>query len=231
METLAILAAAGQGQRMGAERPKAFLDLAGESLLVRAAGAFERAPSVDGIVAVVPEAELELARKQLGALSKLVGVVRGGERRQDSVLEGLKQAPAGFDGVVLVHDAARALVDVDVIERVVKAARENGAALPVVSLADTVKRVRRDRVVETVDRSELRAAQTPQGFRFALLARACEEVCRRGLTVTDEASAVERLGEVVTTVPGSERNRKITTPEDLAWAGWALTRRSGGDLA
>ena len=117
METLAILAAAGRGQRMGAERPKAFLELAGESLLVRAARAFEGAPSVDGIVAVVPEAELGLARKMLGGLSKLVGVVRGGARRQDSVLEGLKQAPAGFDGVVLVHDAARALVDVEVIER------------------------------------------------------------------------------------------------------------------
>ena len=231
METLAILAAAGRGQRMGAERPKAFLDLVGEPLLVRAARAFERAPSVDGIVAVVPEAELELAREKLGALSKLVGVVRGGPRRQDSVLEGLKQAPAGFDGVVLVHDAARALVDVDVIERVVKAARENGAALPVVSLPDTVKRVRGKRVVETVDRSELAAAQTPQGFRLALLARAYEEVGRLGLTVTDEATAVERLGEVVTTVLGSERYRKITTPEDLAWAGWSLTRRSGGEPA
>ncbi len=213
---------------MGAERPKAFLDLAGEPLLVRAAGAFERAPSVDGIVAVVPEAELELARKSLGALSKLVGVVRGGARRQDSVLAGLERAPGGFDGVVLVHDAARALVDVDVIERVVKAARENGAALPVVSLPDTVKRVRGERVVETVDRSELGVAQTPQGFRVALLVRAYEEVRRQGVTVTDEAMAVERLGEVVTTVPGSERYRKITTPEDLAWAEWALTRRSGG---
>jgi 2-C-methyl-D-erythritol 4-phosphate cytidylyltransferase len=231
METLAILAAAGQGQRMGADRPKAFLDLAGESLLVRAARAFERAPSVDGIVAVVPEAELERAGRMLGGLSKLVGVVPGGPRRQDSVIEGLGQAPAGFDGVVLVHDVARALVDVEVIERVVEAARENGAALPVVSLADTVKRVRRDRVVETVDRSELGAAQTPQGFRFALLARACEEVRRQGLTVTDEASAVERLGETVTTVPGSERYRKITTPEDLAWAGWALTRHPEGEPA
>ena len=142
----------------------------------------------------------------------------GGARRQDSVLAGLKQAPAGFDGVVLVHDAARPFADVATIEAVARAAAEHGAALPVLPLVDTVKRVRDGRVVETLDRSELGAAQTPQGFRLPLLTRAYEAAFRDRVTVTDEAMAVERLGAPVVAVPGSARNRKLTTPEDLAWA-------------
>jgi 2-C-methyl-D-erythritol 4-phosphate cytidylyltransferase len=218
MRALAILVAAGRGERMGSERPKAFLDLAGEPLLLRAARAFDAAPSVGQLVAVVPAAEREAARALLEPIRKLLAVVPGGERRQDSVLEGMKQAPAGFDGVVLVHDAARPLVDVALVERVVREAAACGAALPVLPLADTVKRVRDGSVVETLDRGELAAAQTPQGFRFPLLAEAYEAAFRDRLTLTDEAMAVERIGATVRAVPGSPRNRKLTTPEDLAWA-------------
>lgn len=218
METLAILVAAGRGTRMGAERPKAFLSLAGESLLVRSVRALGAAPSVDEIVAVVPQEQREEATAMLRGLPKVRAVVAGGERRQDSVRKGLEQAPKDFDGVVLVHDAARPLVEVEVIEAVVAAAREHGAALPVLPVSDTVKKVRDGRVVETLDRSQLAGAQTPQGFEFSLLTRAYENALRERLTLTDEAMAVERLGEPVVTVAGSARNRKITTPEDLAWA-------------
>jgi 2-C-methyl-D-erythritol 4-phosphate cytidylyltransferase len=218
MQSLVILVAAGRGERMGAGRPKAFLELAGQPLVVRAARVFDEAPSVSGIIAVVPEAEVEAARVLLAPVRKLVAVVPGGERRQDSVLEGLRQAPAGFDGVVLVHDAARPLVDVALVEAVAGAAAGAGAALPVVPVVDTVKRVRDGLVVETLDREDLGAAQTPQGFRLPLLLEAYEAAARDGLTVTDEAMAVERLGAPVRAVPGSPRNRKITTPEDLAWA-------------
>jgi 2-C-methyl-D-erythritol 4-phosphate cytidylyltransferase len=218
MQALAILVAAGRGERMGAGRPKAFRDLAGEPLLLKAARVFERAPSVGAIVAVVPSDEVEAARDLLAPLQKLRAVVAGGSRRQDSVLEGLKRAPEGFDGVVLVHDAARPFVEVPLVEAVLRAAAESGAALPVLGLVDTVKRVRDGRVVETLDRSELGAAQTPQGFRFRVLVEAYEAAFRDGITLTDEAMAVERLGVRVTAVPGSARNRKITTPEDLAWA-------------
>lgn len=218
MQALAILVAAGRGERMGAGRPKAFLSLAGQPLLLKAALAFERAASVDAIVAVVPPEEVDAAREMLAPLRKMRAVVGGGDRRQDSVLEGLKQAPEGFDGVVLVHDAARPLVEVPLIDAVARAAIEGGAALPVLGLVDTVKRVRDGRVVETLDRAELGAAQTPQGFRFPLLVRAYEEAFRDRVTLTDEAMAVERLGARVMAVPGSARNRKITTPEDLAWA-------------
>jgi len=218
MQAFAILVAAGRGERMGTDRPKAFLDLAGQPLLVRAARAFEAAPSVEGIVAVVPQDDVETARGLLAPVKKLAGVAAGGSRRQDSVLEGLRLVPADFDGVVLVHDAARPLVDVPLIEAVTRAAAETGAALPVLAVVDTVKRVRDGCVVETLDREELAAAQTPQGFRFPLLVDAYEAAFRDRLTLTDESMAVERLGTPVRAVAGSPRNRKITTPADLAWA-------------
>jgi 2-C-methyl-D-erythritol 4-phosphate cytidylyltransferase len=218
MPAVAILVAAGRGQRMGRDRPKAFLPLAGQPLLLRSARAFDAAPSVEAIVAVVPEDQVEAARELLGSLAKPVAVVPGGPRRQDSVLEGLKGLPSGFGGVVLVHDAARPLVDVELIEAVCGAAEETGAALPVLALADTVKRVRDGRVVETLDRNELAAAQTPQGFRLAVLVSAYEAAFRDRLILTDEAMAVERLGAPVRAVAGSPVNRKITTPEDLQWA-------------
>lgn len=218
MQALAIIVAAGRGERMGAGRPKAFVELAGEPLLLRAARAFDAAPPVTDIVAVVPQSEVAPARALLAPLAKLRSVVAGGERRQDSVREGLRQVPDGFAGVVLVHDAARPLVEVALIESVVAAAAEVGAALPVLPLVDTVKRVREGRIVETLDREELAAAQTPQGFRLPVLTAAYERAYREELTVTDEAMAVERLGQTVAAVPGSAENRKLTTPDDLAWA-------------
>ena len=112
---------------MRADRPKAFLDLCGQPLLLRAALAFEEAPSVERLVAVVPEDQVATARGILSSLKKNLVVVPGGPRRQDSVLEGLKQAPESFEGVVLVHDAARPLVDVRLIEEVARAAAEVGA--------------------------------------------------------------------------------------------------------
>src|SRR5258708_24032444 len=132
MQTLAVLVAAGRGERMGGTRPKAFMAVGGEPMLLRAARTFDAAPVVDGIVAVVPEDERHAADEMLRALPKLTAIVAGGARRQDPVLEGLKPAPSGFDGVVLVHDAARVFVTVAVIEAVAAAARRSGDAVPVV---------------------------------------------------------------------------------------------------
>jgi len=218
MKALAILVAAGRGERMGADRPKAFVPLAGQPMLLHAARAFDAAPSVDGIVVVVPADRIDAAREMLVGVHAVREVVAGGERRQDSVRRGLEALPPSFDGMVLVHDVARALVEVELIEAVLRAAEEHDAALPVLGLVDTVKRLRDDRVVETLDRDELGAAQTPQGFRLALLRRAYDRAYRDDVVLTDEAMAVERLGEPVIAVPGSARNRKLTTPEDLAWA-------------
>src|SRR5262245_7867970 len=138
MNAIAIIVAAGRGERLGAARPKAFVELGGQPLLLRAALVFDAAPSVGAVVAVVPAPEVEAARSVLAPVRKLRAVVAGGSRRQDSVLEGLKQAPDGYDGLVLVHDAARPLLDVPLVESVVRAAREEGAALPVLGLVDTV---------------------------------------------------------------------------------------------
>ena len=203
---------------MGAGRAKAFLPLAGRALLLRAAEAFESAPEVEAIVAVVPADEQRAARDLLAPLRKVTAVVAGGATRQDSVRAGLEALPSAFDGIVLVHDAARALIEPALIASVVRAAAETGAAIPVLPLVDTIKRVRDGVVGETLDRSELAAAQTPQGVRRALLQEALDEAARKGITVTDEAMAVEHLGRRVAAVVGSPRNLKITTPHDLRWA-------------
>ena len=226
MKALVILVAAGRGERMGADQPKAFVPVAGQPMLLLAARAFDAAPSLDGIVAVVPADRIADAREILGGLRALRDVVPGGESRQDYVQRGLEALPPGFDGVVLVHDAARPLVEVELIESVIRATIEHDAAIPVLGLVDTVKRLRDDRVVETLDRSELGAAQTPQGFRVALLRRAYDKAFRDDVVLTDEAMALERLGEPVVAVKGSARNRKLTTPEDLAWAD-SLLRSEG----
>jgi 2-C-methyl-D-erythritol 4-phosphate cytidylyltransferase / 2-C-methyl-D-erythritol 2,4-cyclodiphosphate synthase len=114
------------------------------------------------------------------------------------------------------------------VEAVAAAARRTGAAVPVLAMADTVKRVSAGRARETVDRSDLATAQTPQGFLYAVLRRAYDRAFAEGVEVTDEAVAVERLGEPVEAVPGSARNRKVTGPDDLSWAEWMLGGGSAG---
>jgi 2-C-methyl-D-erythritol 4-phosphate cytidylyltransferase len=218
VQTFAILVAAGRGERMNAETPKAFLRLGDETLLEHSARAFQESSRVSAIAAIVPLDHAPEARRLLARFPKVTAVAAGGARRQDSVLEGMKQAPDGFDGIVLVHDAARPLVDVALIEAIIDAAEAHGAAIPVVPVVDTIKRVEGDRVTATIDRSQLGAAQTPQGFSFSLLAGAYQAAFRDHVTLTDEAMAVERLGQPVAAVPGSPRNRKLTTPQDLIWA-------------
>ncbi|MCU0241912.1 MAG: 2-C-methyl-D-erythritol 4-phosphate cytidylyltransferase [Vicinamibacteria bacterium] len=215
---MVIIVAAGRGERMLASRPKAFLELAGQPLLMHAARIFENVAGIEGVIAVVPLAEEGEARRILSAQGQRSIVVVGGARRQDSVLEGMKAIPEGFDGVVLIHDAARPFVPRALVEDVTRAAGEHGAALPVLPITETVKRVRDGRVIETLNREELAAAQTPQGFRWDVLVRAYEQAFRDQVTVTDEAMAVERMGVSVAAVPGSPLNRKLTTPEDLVWA-------------
>jgi 2-C-methyl-D-erythritol 4-phosphate cytidylyltransferase len=201
---------------MGADRPKAFLTLRGKSLLLRSAAAL--AAGAEGLVAVVPGDAVAEATRMLAGVPHVRAVVPGGATRAESVRAGLDAAPQGFDGVVLVHDAARPLVPPDVVRAVAEAARRTGAALPVLPLVDTIKVVSDGRVVETLDRTRLGAAQTPQGFRIALLRDAYARAFADDVALTDEAMAVERLGHPVAAVPGSARNRKITTPDDLRWA-------------
>lgn len=205
-----VVPAAGAGTRLGPGVPKALRLLAGEPLLVHAVRRLRACPSVDVIVVAAPADAVADVEVLLG--SYRVTVVAGGAERQDSVAAGLAALPATCD-LVLVHDAARALVPLAVVEAVVAALRDGAdAVVPVLPVADTVKRVDATGVVvATVPREELRAVQTPQGFRRAVLERAHEVAG----PVTDDATMVERTGVPVRTVPGDPAALKVTTPFDL----------------
>lgn len=206
-----VVPAAGAGTRLGPGLPKALRLLAGEPLLVHAVRRLRACPSVGPVVVAAPPECVQEFTRLLAEYD--VHVVPGGEQRQDSVAAGLAALPASVD-LVLVHDAARALVPVAVVEAVVAALREGAdAVVPALPVSDTVKRVDASGTVgATVPRSELRAVQTPQGFRRDLL----ERVHRAGpAAVTDDAELVEAAGGTVRTVPGAPEAFKVTTPFDL----------------
>jgi 2-C-methyl-D-erythritol 4-phosphate cytidylyltransferase len=227
--SLAVLVlAAGRGERLGAERPKAAIALGGRPLAAWCLETLAGAPFVDSIVLVGDETALAPALAALtpAARARVTRVVRGGATRQESCAQGLA-ALAVKSGVVLVHDAARPFTDVATFEAVAQAARRTGAALCAIPLADTLKRAAAGRVVETIPREGLWRAQTPQGFDLALFRRAHAEALLAGVTATDDVALVERLGAPVEIVPGADANRKITTPEDLAWAeAWLASKET-----
>ncbi len=215
-----VVPAAGTGTRLGPGAPKALRELAGEPLLVHAVRRLRACPSVGPVVVAAPPgtvAEVEVLLTAYGVL-----VVAGGAERQQSVAAGLAALPAEVD-LVLVHDAARALVPVDVVEAVVSALRDGAAAVvPVLPVADTVKRVGiSGEVLATVPREDLRSVQTPQGFRRDVLERAHRAAAS---PLTDDAGLVETAGVTVQTVPGSPEAFKVTTPFDLFVAEAVLAR-------
>lgn len=217
MTVAAILVAAGRGARMEADRPKAFLRLGGTTLLERALRAFTSHPGIGRVVVAVQDpAE---AGRLLGPAADGVLLVRGGEERQDSVRLALEALRPSDAEVVLVHDAARPLVPRVLIDAVIAAAAEHGAAIPVLPATETVKRLGEDgRIEATLPRGTLRLAQTPQGFRASVLREAHARAARDGFRGTDDAELVERTGIRPATLPGSPGNLKITTPRDLVLA-------------
>jgi 2-C-methyl-D-erythritol 4-phosphate cytidylyltransferase len=216
-----LVPAAGLGLRLGAGRPKALVDLAGEPLLVHAVRALRACPLVGPVVVAAPVGDLPAVTDLLAPYD--VVVVPGGASRQESVGLALSALPPGVD-LVLVHDAARCLVPGSVVGAVIEALLAGAdAVVPVVPLADTVKHVDGTRVLGTVDRSGLRAVQTPQGFRRDVLARAHAA----GIVgATDDASLVEALGGPVVTVPGHAEAFKVTGPFDVVLAESVLARRA-----
>jgi 2-C-methyl-D-erythritol 4-phosphate cytidylyltransferase len=211
----AVLAAAGRGERLGGDRPKAFARLRGRPLVAESLERLEASDWIDAIVIAAPpgwEEPTILVAEELGA-GKVVSTVAGGKTRADSVRAGLGEV-GGEALVVLVHDAARPLLPDDVIGRVLAPLSEGwDGAVPVLPLADTVKRVEGGRVVETLPRAELVAVQTPQAFLVSVLRDALGSDLAGA---TDCASLVERRGGRVTTVTGDQRLLKVTGPEDLA---------------
>jgi 2-C-methyl-D-erythritol 4-phosphate cytidylyltransferase len=218
MSTVAVVPAAGSGERLGARVPKAFVEVAGQTLLQRAVSALLRSKVVDRVVVAVPADKMDDAKLLLGGDA---AVVAGGMDRTESVR--LALAAVGDAEWILVHDAARALAPEAVIVRVVQALRSGKpAVVPVLPLADTVKVVDADGVVvATPDRAGLRAVQTPQGFRADLLKRAHQQ---GGQPFTDDAALVECFGGQVHVVDGDPLAFKITTPLDLLLAD-AVVRR------
>ena len=222
-----LLAAAGAGVRLGAGVPKALIELAGESLLAHAVRRLAAAPSVGQVVVAAPP-------EAVGRVSVLVPghpVVAGATSRRGSVAAALAAADPDYP-IVLVHDAARALAPVDLIERVAAAVRAgHDAVIPVLPVVDTVKRVDpAGRVLATVDRGSLRSVQTPQGFRREVLV-AAHAAADPAAERTDDAALAEDLGVPVWTVPGDVTAFKITAPFDLrvalALLSGELERRPG----
>jgi 2-C-methyl-D-erythritol 4-phosphate cytidylyltransferase len=231
MSTAAVIAAAGSGDRLGPGAPKALRPLAGATLLVHAARAMASAAAVDLVLAVVPPGALADAEATLAAAAVPADcqVVAGGATRRESVASALGALPADVD-IVLVHDAARALAPSELADTVLAAVRGGAdAAIPALAVTDTIKQVdETDRVLRTLDRQRLRAVQTPQGFRRALLARAHAEGA--AAEVTDDAGLVEALGVAVQVLPGHPEAFKITTPLDLRLAEILLAERASAGV-
>jgi 2-C-methyl-D-erythritol 4-phosphate cytidylyltransferase len=213
MPSVAVLVPAGGiGTRLGRRTPKQFLTISGATILARTLAHFVRHPAVRAVIVAAPTEHLARTRRLVGRAR--VTVVAGGATRQESVWNALQAAPGDVE-IVLVHDAVRPFIDRRLIDAVVAAASTHGAAICALPIAETVKRVRDGVVQATLDRSELWAIQTPQGFRAALLREAHDKARRDGVVGTDDAMLVERLGHAVRVVSGLAGNVKITTPEDL----------------
>ncbi|MDQ3666503.1 MAG: 2-C-methyl-D-erythritol 4-phosphate cytidylyltransferase [Acidobacteriota bacterium] len=215
---VAIIAAAGQGTRMGGNRAKQFLELAGTPIIIHTLRSFELCEAIHEIILVLPAQDTAgfLVIVEKHRLRKLSRIVPGGTTRAESVLKGLLAVRSATAEIIAIHDGVRPFVTADEITETVKAAEMNGAAILTTAVTDTIKEVSKGIVAKTLPRTALRRALTPQCFRFELLRRAYEQVDVLDPELTDESALVERLGVKVTIVEGSSRNIKITGPEDLA---------------
>jgi 2-C-methyl-D-erythritol 4-phosphate cytidylyltransferase len=226
----AILPAAGLGTRMGAETPKQFLELGGEPLVIFTLRRLAACSAITDFILATRAEELaflddRVARARIGRPAR---VVHGGETRQQSVGNALAQVAAETE-IVMVHDAVRPFVTVEQLDRLIAEARERGAVILGIPAIDTVKEVKRAslpedvaRITGTIPRERIVLAQTPQAFRYGILREAFARAEADGVTASDEASLVERLGQDVYVVLGSERNLKITRPADMDLARFYL---------
>ena len=222
LKTGAVILAAGSSERMGGT-DKVFAILDGKPLLARVVEVFQACDSIDDIVIVLNQQNLEEGKRLVSeeAWSKVKDVCEGGRRRQDSVLNGLDCL--GKCERVVIHDGARPLVTVELIENGMDAAEETGSAIAAVPVTDTIKMVSDDFTIQgTPPRQSLWAAQTPQVFRYDIITNAYRKL---KYEVTDDARVVELIGGSVKIYPSSNDNIKITTPEDLALAEILLKKR------
>ncbi|HMI52524.1 MAG TPA: 2-C-methyl-D-erythritol 4-phosphate cytidylyltransferase [Candidatus Saccharimonadales bacterium] len=226
----AILPAAGMGTRMGADTPKQFLELDGAPILIHTLRKIASCALVTDIIVATRVDEVQRVQERVGKekFAQRVRVVRGGDSRQESVAEALRLVPDDTE-IVLVHDAVRPFVTVEQITRVIEEARRCQAAILGIPAMDTVKEVKRASLPEdvalitgTIPRERVVLAQTPQVFTTKLLKEAFAKAQADGVSASDEAGLVERLGCDVHVVLGSERNMKITKPSDMDLARFYL---------
>jgi 2-C-methyl-D-erythritol 4-phosphate cytidylyltransferase len=240
MKVVAIIPAAGLGTRMASaptakgRKPaasKQFTELGGTPILIHTLRKFAASPEVSEICVALRGNEIEGFRIRLekeSSLLKKICLVEGGEHRQQSVANALASISTDNDDIVLVHDAVRPFVTVEIIHDVIVAAQKHGAAIAGMPAIDTVKQVERTSdgalITATLPRERVVMAQTPQGFRYGVIKKAFDEATADGFLGTDEASLVERSGHAVAVVMGSPRNIKITTPADMELAEFYLRK-------
>ncbi|MGH7369875.1 MAG: 2-C-methyl-D-erythritol 4-phosphate cytidylyltransferase [Candidatus Methylomirabilaceae bacterium] len=230
MGVTAIVPAAGEGSRFRGPVKKQFTALNGLPILSHTLRALAASDAIAGMIVVVPPGEESAGREALRAARVDIDadVVIGGQERQASVYNGLQRAKPGTD-LVLIHDGVRPFVSRDLILACIEAAKESGAAVSAMPVTDTIKRVTVDGfIIETPERGQLWAAQTPQVFRHSLLMRAHRAARDQRIIATDDASLVERIGVKVKVVQGSADNLKITNEDDLILAEWVIRRRTPG---
>jgi 2-C-methyl-D-erythritol 4-phosphate cytidylyltransferase len=228
MITNALIVAAGEGQRMGGKVKKQFIPLKGMPLLLYTIKAFEEFEKIGHIYLVLDEGDFRYCMEEIvekHGIRKVSRLVPGGDRRQDSVWNGL-QAMEGNCDIVIVHDGARPFVSSDILKRLTAAMRNAQAVITAVPALDTVKRVGEGgNVVDTLQRDTLFHIQTPQGFRYDVIREAYRRAMGEGIQGTDDAYFVERMGIEVKVIEGSPLNIKVTTPEDIALARYILQER------
>jgi 2-C-methyl-D-erythritol 4-phosphate cytidylyltransferase len=214
---------------MGGAVAKQFLALGGRPLLLHSLSVLQASPSVHEIIVAVPESERRYCLDRIVApheITKVTKIVSGGAQRQDSVRHALAKVSPGTD-IILVHDAVRPFLTLELIQEVVRLALLHGAAIAALPMKDTVKHVGSNGVIErTVDRASLWLAQTPQAFRREWLEEAHHKAVVDGINATDDAHLVELLGRSVVVVEGSGDNIKVTRPEDLDIGEAILSRRA-----
>lgn len=219
MSVLAIIPAAGVGVRMGGATPKQFLSLEGVPIFVHTLRKFNASDAIDEIILSLRAEDMARAQTDVERehFAKPVRLVAGGATRQETVARALAETPPATE-IVVVHDAVRPFIELPMIQRVVEAARKDGAAILGIPSVDTVKQVERQTILGTIPRERIVLAQTPQAFRYSIIQEAFARAAADGFNGTDESSLAERLGHNVTVLMGSDRNIKITKPSDLPLA-------------
>lgn len=211
---VALIVAAGRGQRFGGTGPKQYALLRGQPILRHTVRRFLEVPAIDSVLVVIHPDDTGLYDATCGDLP-LSAPILGGTTRQESVINGLRALEGLSPARVLIHDAARPLVTSQVINHVLEALQKNSAVVPAIPIADTLKKVQDARIVGTMDRTNLWAAQTPQGFDYPALLSAHQRIVLSGLQATDDGMVMEHAGIPVAIVQGDPDNIKITGAEDL----------------